>query len=180
MRTKHDWVPGPSIRVINSERTDNSWRITAIGQRYGVCLGCGNRSMTRHSWYVRGFLEKREVADVLAERSAVGTADWLGQHPEVEIVSRDRCGLYAQGARAGAPQARQVADRFHLIQNLRETIQAQLSRADRSHRPADAVAGFNRRPLWRGGGGRASTSCHGGLPTVASGQRHRQAGCLAR
>ena len=52
--------------------------------------------------------------------------------PEVEIVSRDRCGLYAQGARQGAPQARQVADRFHLIQNLRETIQTQLSRADRS------------------------------------------------
>ena len=77
-------------------------------------------------------LEQREVADVLADRSATGTADWLGRHPEVEIVSRDRCGLYAQGARAGAPQARQVADRFHLIQNLRETIETQLSRADRS------------------------------------------------
>ena len=77
-------------------------------------------------------LEQREVADVLANRSAGGTADWLGQHPEIEVVSRDRCGLYAQGAREGAPQAKQVADRFHLIQNLRETIQAQLSRADRS------------------------------------------------
>jgi transposase len=56
----------------------------------------------------------------------------LTKHPEVEIVSRDRCGLYAQGAREGAPQARQVADRFHLLQNLRETIETQLSRADRS------------------------------------------------
>ena len=66
------------------------------------------------------------------DRTTAGTAQWLGQHPEVEIVSRDRCGLYAQGAREGAPQARQVADRFHLLQNLRETIETQLSRADRS------------------------------------------------
>ena len=77
-------------------------------------------------------LERREVVDVLADRTTTGTAEWLGQHPEVEIVSRDRCGLYAQGAREGAPQARQVADRFHLLQNLRETIETQLSRADRS------------------------------------------------
>ncbi|SDR59222.1 Transposase [Rhizobiales bacterium GAS113] len=77
-------------------------------------------------------LERREVVDVLSDRSAAGTADWLSRHPEVEIVSRDRCGLYAQGAREGAPQARQVADRFHLLQNLRETIETQLSRADRS------------------------------------------------
>ena len=76
-------------------------------------------------------LEQPEVADVLADRSAAGTTDWLGRRPEVEIVSRDRCGLYAQGAREGAPQARQFADRFHLIQNLRETIEAQLTRSDR-------------------------------------------------
>ena len=77
-------------------------------------------------------LERREVVDVLQDRTTAGTAEWLGQHPEVEIVSRDRCGLYAKGAREGAPQARQVADRFHLLQNLRETIETQLSRADRS------------------------------------------------
>ena len=77
-------------------------------------------------------LERREVVDVLSDRSAPGTAKWLSRHPEVEIISRDRCGLYAQGAREGASQARQVADRFHLRQNLRETIETQLSRADRS------------------------------------------------
>jgi transposase len=76
-------------------------------------------------------LERREVVDLLQDRTATGTAKWLGQHPDVEIVSRDRCGLYAQGARAGASQARQVADRFHLLQNLRDTIEAQLSRVDR-------------------------------------------------
>ncbi len=77
-------------------------------------------------------LERREVVDVLQDRTTAGTAEWLRQHPEVEIVSRDRCGLYAPGAREGAPQARQVPDRFHLLQNLRETIETQLSRADRS------------------------------------------------
>jgi transposase len=73
-------------------------------------------------------LERREVVDVLPDRSAESIAQWLSQHPEIEIISRDRCGLYAQGARQGAPQARQVADRFHLLQNLRERIEQQLSR----------------------------------------------------
>ena len=65
-------------------------------------------------------LERRRVVDLLADRSAETTADWLKKHPEVEVVSRDRAGLYAEAARQGAPQARQVADRFHLVQNFRE------------------------------------------------------------
>jgi len=77
-------------------------------------------------------LERREVVDVLPDRSAAATASWLKERPEVEIVSRDRCGLFAQAAREGAPQARQVADRFHLLQNLRQAIERQLSRAGRS------------------------------------------------
>ena len=72
-------------------------------------------------------LERREVVDVLHDRSAATMAAWLGRHPTIEIVSRDRCGLYAQAARKGAASARQVADRFHLIQNLRLAIEQQLS-----------------------------------------------------
>ena len=71
-------------------------------------------------------LERREVVDVLADRSAATTARWFKDHPGVEVVSRDRAGLYAEAAREGAPQARQVADRFHLLQNFRETIERQL------------------------------------------------------
>jgi hypothetical protein len=71
-------------------------------------------------------LERRQVVDVLADRSADSTAEWLRVHPEVEIVSRDRAGLYADGARQGAPQARQIADRFHLLQNFREAVERQL------------------------------------------------------
>jgi len=72
-------------------------------------------------------LERRTVAEVLKTRSAEATADWLKQHPEVEFVSRDRCGLYAQGIRKGAPSARQVADRFHLMQNLRQNIEREMT-----------------------------------------------------
>ena len=73
-------------------------------------------------------LEQRQVVGLLADRSAVSTAEWLKEHPEVEIVSRDRAGLYADGARQGAPQARQIADRFHLLQNFREAVERQLGR----------------------------------------------------
>ena len=43
------------------------------------------------------------------------------QHPEIVTISRDRCGLYAEGATLGAPQSQQVADRFHLLVNLSAT-----------------------------------------------------------
>ena len=74
-------------------------------------------------------LERREVLDVLSRRSADDTARWFAERPEVEFISRDRCGVYARGARRGAPTARQVADRFHLLQNLRERIEQQLARS---------------------------------------------------
>ena len=88
---------------------------------------CEKVQPTGRSWWT--WSDGREVLDVLADHSADGTAEWLALHPEVEVVSRDRCGLYAQGAVRGAPQARQVADRFHVIQNLRHAIEQQLSRA---------------------------------------------------
>ena len=47
-------------------------------------------------------------------------AEWLKKYPEITIVSRDRYGPYATGVSIGAPQAKQIADRFHLIKNLTE------------------------------------------------------------
>ena len=73
-------------------------------------------------------LERRQVVDVLADRSAATAANWFKEHPDAEVVSRDRAGLYAEAARQGAPQARQIADRFHLLQNFRETVERQLGR----------------------------------------------------
>jgi transposase len=60
-------------------------------------------------------LERHEVVDMIHDRSAKTGAAWLEKNPTIEIVSRDRCGLYAQAARHGASSARQVADHFHLI-----------------------------------------------------------------
>jgi transposase len=51
---------------------------------------------------------------------------WLQGHPEIEIITRDRSLAYAEAARSGAPQAIQVADRFHLLQNLREAVERTL------------------------------------------------------
>jgi transposase len=51
---------------------------------------------------------------------------WLTQHPEIEIISRDRAGAYAEGAKRGAPNAKQVADCWHLLKNLGEAIERAL------------------------------------------------------
>ncbi len=72
-------------------------------------------------------LERRAVIDVLENRDVVTCTDWLRRHPEVEVISRDRCALYSQAARQGAPQAEQVADRFHIVQNLRMAIEEQMN-----------------------------------------------------
>jgi transposase len=72
-------------------------------------------------------LERRAVIDVLEDRDVVTCTDWLRRDPEVEVISRDRCGLYAQAARQGPPRAEQVADRFHIVQNLRIAIEEQMN-----------------------------------------------------
>jgi transposase len=63
-------------------------------------------------------LERHRVADLLPDRSAESLTLWLEKHPTVEVIARDRGGLYADGASQGAPSAVQVADRFHLAVNL--------------------------------------------------------------
>src|SRR5260370_5172766 len=67
-------------------------------------------------------LERRRVVDLLPDRSAASTPKWLKGHPEVEVVSRDRAGLYAEGAGEGAPQARRPADRSPRPRAFREAF----------------------------------------------------------
>src|SRR5829696_2437471 len=81
-------------------------------------------------------LEQHRIVDVLPARSAEPVVAWLKAHPGVEIVSRDRAPAYAEAARKGAPGAVQVADRWHVIQNLVEALERCLLR----FRPALKVA----------------------------------------
>jgi transposase len=74
-------------------------------------------------------LERRELVDVLPDRSADTFARWLSEHPGVEVVIRDRGGEYAEAAKRAAPHAVQVADRFHLLKNVRDVV----SRVFRQH-----------------------------------------------
>jgi transposase len=96
--------PMPALRAVGVDEW--AWR---RGHRYGTILVD---------------LATHRVVDLLPDRSAATLAAWLARHPTVTVVSRDRSGLYADGIRRGAPQAVQVVDRFHLVRNLREAIEA--------------------------------------------------------
>jgi transposase len=100
----------PAVRVLGVD--DWAWK---KGRRYGTIL-CD--------------LERRRPVDLLPERSADSFAGWLKAHPGVEIISRDRGDEYIKGANQGASKAVQVADRFHLLVNVREAL---MRTVDRHH-----------------------------------------------
>ncbi len=89
-------------------------------------------------------LEQHRVVDLLAERSAESLAQWLQEHPGVEIICRDRGTEYAEGASLGAPEATQIADRFHLLQNLIDAVKRMFAERpsvlrDAAHQVADEM-----------------------------------------
>jgi transposase len=94
---------GPEPEIIGID--DWAWR---KGNRYGTIIVD---------------LQRGCPIDLLEDRAAETVATWLQAHPDVKIVARDRAEAYASGIRQGAPEATQVADRFHLLKNLAAALQ---------------------------------------------------------
>jgi len=100
-------APIPPVPALQAVGVDEwAWR---RGHRYGTILV--------------NLIDHR-VVDLLPDRSAATISAWLAQHPTIRVVCRDRSDLYADGIRRGAPGAVQVVDRFHLVQNLRQALEA--------------------------------------------------------
>lgn len=101
--------PFPRARVVGID--DWVWR---KGQRYGT-LVCD--------------LERRAVIDLLPDREPATVAAWLRRHPQIEIVARDRNGGYGRAISQALPDAIQVADRWHLLQNASDAFLSAVRRA---------------------------------------------------
>src|SRR5215467_11975239 len=93
----------------------------------GWTIGVGDAASCSSSILVN--LETHKIVDLLADREAESVRRWLAAHPEVDVVSRDRGGCYIDGATLGAPQATQVADRWHILSNLGDAVEEFLIRA---------------------------------------------------
>ena len=104
-------LPTPPVGQVKAVGIDDfAWK---RGKRYGTVIVD---------------LQTHDLLDLLPDREAESVKHWLLAHPEIEIVSRDRAGAYADGADQGAPQAQQIADRRHVCKNLGDAVQEYITR----------------------------------------------------
>src|SRR5258707_1213204 len=102
-----DVLTGKTPQVLGLD--DFAWK---KGERYGTLLVD---------------LQAHSPVEVLPDREADTVVRWLRAHRGVKIISRDRAGAYAEAATRGAPRAKQVADRYHVLVNLRDAIKGTLA-----------------------------------------------------
>lgn len=88
-------------------------------------------------------LERRRIVTLLPDRQGATVQAWLAHHPGIKIVSRDRGGGYGEAAVKALPNAIQVADRWHLMENASAAF---LDAVRKSMRPIRAVIGAASRP----------------------------------
>lgn len=157
------YAPAPAAPAVRILGVDD-WSIRK-GQTYGTLLVD---------------LQAHRIVDVLPDREAQTLQTWLAAHPEVEVVSRDRAGAYAQGARKGAPQAQQVTDRFHLLLNLDDALKRLFERKQEALlEEAQQQHSFLKSSLSADGPAEADTSS-APLTATAIGKQARRAQRLSR
>ena len=108
--------PAPPPRYVGID----DWALRK-GQRYGTIVTD---------------LERGCVIELLPGRDGEALKTWRKEHPGIEVITRDRWAAFAQAAAEAAPQAKQVADRWHLLKNLREAVERLLARMSASVRAA--------------------------------------------
>lgn len=110
------------IRLIHRQKAPVVNPLTVIG----IDDWAGKKRQTYGTALVD--LKKHKIVDLLKDREPLSVECWLKNHPEIRVVTRDRFMPYANGIRAGAPQAEQVVDRWHLLKNLGDALQRVLER----------------------------------------------------
>ena len=116
-------APIPPPRVIGID--DWAWR---RGHRYGSII-CD--------------LERRRVVDLLPDRTVEAVRAWLAARPGITVIARDRAGAYAQATTAACPDAMQVADRWHLMENVSAALLDAVQRSMRRIRDALGAASLD-------------------------------------
>lgn len=128
-----DWAEWARAHV---ERSSMGWHTE--GMRKGCSYGTIVADLDRH-----------RVVDLLPDRTAATLAGWRGQRPGIKAVVRDRSTEYARGATFGTPRAPQVADRWHLLANMRQAVERWLHGAHARLRHLPSVAGSAALPARR-------------------------------